>query len=119
MDFASEEQRMELFCLKLPSPASEYLDLVGLAVCRCSHPLCFRLQGGIWQLCWCSGAQEFKKLFEESMQKNAKFVASTESEETAEDIHANGSAVEEDKSQDKATSELADSMKSKAKVEDA
>jgi len=27
--------------------------------------------------------------------------------------------VEEDKSQDKATSELADSMKSKAKVEDA
>ena len=23
MDFASEEQRMELFCLKLPSPASE------------------------------------------------------------------------------------------------
>jgi len=47
MDFASEEQRMELFCLKLPSPASEYLDLVGLAVCRCSHhPPCFRLQGG-------------------------------------------------------------------------
>ncbi len=24
MDFASEEQRMELFCLKLPSPASTY-----------------------------------------------------------------------------------------------
>lgn len=53
------------------------------------------------------------------MQKNTKFVASTESEETAEDTHANGSVVEEDKSQDKATSELADSMKSKAKVEDA
>lgn len=86
MDFASEEQRMELFCLKLPSPAR---------------------------------AQEFKKLFEESMQKNATFVASAESEETAEDTHANGSAAQEDQSQDKATSELADSMTSKAKVEDA
>ncbi len=48
MDFASEEQRMELFCLKLPSPASEYLDLIRLAACRRSHhPLCSKLQGEI------------------------------------------------------------------------
>ena len=48
MDFASEEQRMELFCLKLPSPASEYLDSVRLDVCRCFHHLlCSKLVGGI------------------------------------------------------------------------
>ena len=63
-----------------------------------------------------SGAQEFKKIFEESMQKNAKFVSSAE---TAEDTHTNGSAAQEDNSQEKATSDLADSMKSKVKVEDA
>ena len=32
MDFASEEQRMELFCLKLPSPASKTKH-PALAVC--------------------------------------------------------------------------------------
>ena len=53
------------------------------------------------------------------MQTNAKFVSSTEADETADDSHANGTAAEEDKSQDKATSDLADSIKSKVKVEDA
>ena len=53
------------------------------------------------------------------MQTNAKFVSSTEVDETADDLHANGTAAEEDKSQDKATSDLADSVKSKVKVEDA
>lgn len=86
MDFASEEQRMELFCLKLPSPAR---------------------------------AQEFRKLFEESMQKNAKFVSSTETEDSAADSHVNGSAAKEEKTLDKAASDLADSMKTKVKVEDA
>ena len=50
------------------------------------------------------------------MQKNAKFVSSAE---TAEDTHTNGSAAKEANSQEKATSDLADSMKSKVKVEDA
>ena len=58
-------------------------------------------------------------MFEESMQKNAKFVSSTETAETAEDTHTNGSAAKEDSSQEKATSDLADSIKSKVKVEDA
>lgn len=53
------------------------------------------------------------------MQTNAKFVSSAEAEETADDSHANGTAAEEDESQDKATSDLADSIKSKVKVEDA
>lgn len=67
----------------------------------------------------CTGAQEFKKLFGEAMQTNAKFVSSTEDDSTADDSHANGTATEEDKSQDKATSDLADSIQSKVKVEDA
>ncbi|KAL3151428.1 hypothetical protein ABBQ38_012437 [Trebouxia sp. C0009 RCD-2024] len=65
------------------------------------------------------GAQEFKKLFEESMQINAKFISNAEADETDDDSHTNGATAEEDKTQDKATSDLADSVKSKVKVEDA
>ena len=72
-----------------------------------------------WTSSCISGAQEFKKMFEESMQKNAKFVSSAETSETAEDTRTNGSAAKEDKSQEKAASDLADSIKSKVKVEDA
>lgn len=36
MDFATEEQRMELFCLKLPSPASKLDYLLSLFVDVCS-----------------------------------------------------------------------------------
>lgn len=53
------------------------------------------------------------------MQKNAKFVSSAEADDSADDTHTNGSAAQEDKSQDKAASDLADSVKSKVKVEDA
>ena len=53
------------------------------------------------------------------MQTNAKFVSSTEVDDSANDSHTNGTSAEEDKSQDKATSDLADSVKSKVKVEDA
>ncbi len=53
------------------------------------------------------------------MQKNAKFVTSTETEETADDTHTNGSAAKEDRTQDKAASDLADSVQAKVKVEDA
>jgi len=85
MDFATEEQRMELFCLKLPSPAR---------------------------------AQEFKKLFEESMEKNGKFVNGTDAEDTVDDTESNGAAAKEEKTQDKSASELADDIKDKVKVED-
>ena len=68
------------------------------------------------------GAQEFKKLFEESMQKNSKFVGASENEETAEDTQTNGTpakeTAKEDKTQDKASSDLADSIQSKVKGED-
>ena len=53
------------------------------------------------------------------MQKNAKFVSTTEAEEASDATHTNGTAAEEDKSQEKATSDLADSVKSKVKVDDA
>ena len=53
------------------------------------------------------------------MQKNAKFVSAAEADDTADVSHTNGSTAQEDKSQDKATSDLADSVKSKVKVEDA
>lgn len=53
------------------------------------------------------------------MHTNAKFVSSTEDDATADDSHANGTAAKEDKSQGKATSDLADSIQSKVKVEDA
>ena len=36
MDFATEEQRMELFCLKLPSPASKLDHLLSLFIAVCS-----------------------------------------------------------------------------------
>lgn len=39
MDFASEEQRMELFCLKLPSPASKTKHRV-LNMCMLLHKAC-------------------------------------------------------------------------------
>lgn len=39
MDFASEEQRMELFCLKLPSPASKTKHW-SLDVCMLLHKAC-------------------------------------------------------------------------------
>ena len=53
------------------------------------------------------------------MQKNAKFVGSAEADDTAEEATTNGTTAQEDKGQDKATSELADSVKSKVKVADA
>ena len=70
-------------------------------------------------MCSGTGAQEFKKLFEESMQTNAKFISSAEADETGDDSQTNGTTAEEDKTQEKATSDLADSVKSKVKVEDA
>ena len=42
MDFASEEQRMELFCLKLPSPASKTKHWVPMFVCVCTKHGCLQ-----------------------------------------------------------------------------
>ena len=66
-----------------------------------------------------AGAQEFKKLFEESMEKNGKFVSAAETAETAENAERNGAAAaSEEKTQNKSADELAENIKEKVKVED-
>lgn len=72
-----------------------------------------------------AGAQEFKKLFEEAMEKNSKFVSAADAEDGADDSETNGAAAKEgqaaaheEKTQDKSASELADNIKDKVKVQD-